>query len=122
MKKIILLAAMFISTMAAAQAAGPSLYANETSAIDTATLSVNGAGAIPCVLGVNANGNIKCPLDSVAAPGTYTLLITVTKAGTIVNTGTGATNSAGGSGVSAPFSYTNNSVTVAAPGNPKVAP
>lgn len=123
---VFMIIAVCLSICAQAQAASPNLYAIEASPFDTAAITINGSAAIPCALGTYTNtspsSNIKCPLDSIVANGTYTIVIQVAKAGSITNTGTGATNTAGGSAVSAPFLYTMNLATVAPPANPKVGP
>lgn len=121
MKNLLIACLLTLAGTAHAQAA-PNLYANEASVIDTASLVINGAGSIPCVVGTNPNGNIKCPLDSITTPGTYQLAIKVVQNASVVSTPTGATNNPGGSAVSAPFPYTLNSATVVPPGNPKVGP
>ena len=47
----------------------------------------------------------KCDLAGITAPGTYTLVLTVSKTASITNTTGGATNTAGSVASSAPFSY-----------------
>lgn len=120
MKKLVFAWLLALAGIAQAQGAPVFLYATEASPFDTATISVNGAGAFPCVVGVNPSGNIKCPLDSITAPGTYTLAIKVVQnPGTVVTAG-GATTSPGGSAVSAPFLWTLAPSVVAPPGLPKI--
>lgn len=69
---------------------------------DAATLSVNGTQTITCTLRTVTGGvQPACDLVSITTPGTYTLVMTVTKAAGCV----GNTCSGGGSASSAPFSY-----------------
>lgn len=123
MKKFLLLLALLFTVPAFAQAASPFLYADESSAFDTAQFTANGGAPVTClkVPAVTVK-NIKCPLSGISAPGTYTLVVTATQNASIVTTPTGAVNNVGGSGVSAPFQYTLGSAVVATPTNPSVGP
>lgn len=124
MKKLVFAWLLALAGMAHAQAAGPYVYATEAAAIDTATLSVNGAGAIACDLGTfpaSTGSNIRCPLTSLTVPGVYTLAIKVVQnPGTTVTGSNSATTNPGGSAVSAPFAWTLNSAVVGTPGQLKV--
>jgi hypothetical protein len=73
---------------------------------DSASFTVNGGAAIACTIEtVTAGKRPKCDLASITTPGTYTLVLTATKAPSIVNAPNTATNDAGGSASSAPFAY-----------------
>lgn len=90
--------------------AAPFLYADPYPSTgiqpDAATVTINGGAAQPCQLVTVTNGlQPKCDLASISAAGTYTLVMTVTKAGGIVNTPGGATNTTGGTASSSPFTY-----------------
>lgn len=124
MKKFMLFLALLFAIPAFAQAASPSLYADESDQFDTASLTVNAGAPITCLKVPNvAVKNIQCPLSSIAVPGVYTLVVTATRNANIVNTGPGAaTVTQGSSGVSAPFQYTLGSAVVATPKNPSVGP
>lgn len=95
---------------AASAQAGPFLYADPyppTSVQpDAASLTINGGTPISCTL-VSVAGGLqpKCDLASITTDGTYTLIMTVSKAASIATSPGGATNTAGGSASSAPFSY-----------------
>jgi hypothetical protein len=79
---------------------------------DAATVSVNGTQTIQCTLKTVTGGlQPSCDLVSITAPGTYTLVMTVTKnAGCVGNTCSG-----GGSASSAPFTYIWQGVNVTRP-------
>lgn len=83
---------------------------------DTAAVTINGGAPLACTL-VAVTGGLQpqCDLVSITNPGTYTLVMTVTKAASIVNTPGGAVNSPGGSASSAPFSYRLQAAGVAGP-------
>ena len=103
-----ILAAM-VAAAGAANAA-PFLYADPypptATQPDTARFTINGGAPISCTLETVTGGiRPKCDLASITTPGTYTLVMTVSKAATITN-GTGtATNDPGGSASSDPFAY-----------------
>ena len=103
--------AIFALVLASSQvSAAPFLYADPypVTAVqpDAASLTINGNAPSPCVLEtVTAGIRPKCDLAGITAPGTYTLVLTVSKAASIVNTTGGATNTTGSSASSVPFSY-----------------
>lgn len=89
--------------------AAPFLYADPystTNAPDSATFTVNGGTPQPCEL-ITVQGGIrpKCDLGGITAAGTYTLVMTVSRAASIVNGTNTATNTAAGSASSANFTY-----------------
>jgi len=71
-----------------------------------AVFTVNGGAPIPCTL-VAVTGGLQptCNLVSITAPGTYTLVMTVTSNAGCVNTPNAATCVGAGSASSAPFAY-----------------
>lgn len=103
-------AVIALALVAGSATAAPHLYADPYPATgvqpDAAEFTVNGGAPQPCEL-VSVAGGVqpKCDLAALTAPGTYTLVMTVTKAGGIINTPTGAVNTSGGSASSAPFRY-----------------
>lgn len=106
MKRLLYLAAL----LAMPASAAPFLYADAYPATgvqpDAASFTINGGSPIACQLETVAAGvRPKCDLASITTPGTYTLVVTVTKAGGIANTSGGATVTQAGSASSAPFAY-----------------
>ena len=104
------LLALFLALFAFAAQAAPFLYSEAYPATgaqpDAATVTINGGAPVTCtVQTVTAGKQPKCDLASITSPGTYTLVLTVTKAAGIVNTTGGATNDPGGSASSSPFAY-----------------
>jgi hypothetical protein len=90
--------------------ASPFLYADPYPSTsvqpDSASLTVNGGSPVACILEtVTAGIRPKCDLSSITTPGTYTLVMTVTKSASITSGTNTATNTAGSSASSAPFSY-----------------
>ena len=104
-------ASVFALILCSAQvSAAPFLYADPYPSTgvqpDAASVTVNGGASAPCVLEtVTAGVRPKCDLVGITAPGTYTLVLTVSKTASITNTTGGATNTAGSVASSAPFSY-----------------
>jgi len=103
--------ALLIATaMIGSAHAAPFLYADPYPATgtqpDAASFTINGGSPIACQL-VSVTGGLqpKCDLASITTAGTYTLVMTVSKAPSITNTSTGATNDPGGSASSPPFAY-----------------
>lgn len=83
---------------------------------DAASLTVNGGAPITCQLVTVAAGlQPKCDLVSIVNPGTYTLVMTVSKSGGITNTTGGATNTTGSTASSSPFVYRLQTQAVAGP-------
>lgn len=114
MKKIFIASILGLITSAAI--AAPTLTADPYPATgvqpDAATLSVNGTQTINCTLKTVTGGiQPSCDLVSITTPGTYTLIMTVTKAAGCV----GNTCSGGGSASSAPFTYIWQGVNVTRP-------
>lgn len=119
-------ALLFACSMAACSAAmaAPTLtadpYPTTVTQPDTASFTVNGGAPIACTLPVSAAGKTPtCDLASITVPGTYTLVMTVTKAA--------GCNAAGecwpeGSASSAPFSYKWLASGASAPAALRVAP
>ena len=90
--------------------AAPFLYADPYPSTgvqpDAASFTVNGGAPIACqIAAVSGAVQPKCDLGTITTPGTYTLVMTVSKAAGIVNTPGGATNTSGGSASSIPFAY-----------------
>ena len=112
---------VFVTLWSLASAhAAPFLYADPYPSTatqpDSASLSVNGGAPISCLLEMVTGGKRpKCDLASITSPGTYTLVMTVSVAGGIVNGTNTATNTQAGSASSAPFSYTLKGGSVATP-------
>lgn len=105
MKKSLLVAAVLFAASMAAQAA-PFITGQVYPSLDAATVSVNGANPIACVL-TAATGGVqpRCDLASIVTPATYTLVMTVSKAAGCTNGTNTATCASGGTASSAPFSY-----------------
>lgn len=108
MRKTLTLAALLL--ISTATQAAPFLLADPYPASapqpDSASFTVNGGAPVACQLVTVAGGvQPKCDLASITAPGTYTLVMTVSRAGGIVNGPNGATNTAAGSASSSPFAY-----------------
>lgn len=73
---------------------------------DSASFTVNGGSPVACLLEAVTGGlRPKCDLASITTPGTYTLVLTVTKNAAITNGANTATNTAGSVASSTPFSY-----------------
>lgn len=90
---------------------------------DSATLSVNGGSTITCTLPTVTGGvQPTCDLVSITSPGTYTLVLTVTKNPITVTTADGATTTPGGSASSSPFVWRRLAGGVSAPASLKIAP
>lgn len=88
---------------------------------DSAEFTVNGAAPIACTLvAVPGGKQPRCDLSSITSSGTYTLVMTVKRAGpSCGNTSaTAGQCTFGGSAASVPFAYTLKSGTVGAPQNP----
>lgn len=99
---------ILLAAVVTAAAAAPTLTANPYAvAPAAATLSVDGGPPIACTL-PSVSGGVQptCDLASITAPGTYTLVLTVTKNAECVNTLNAAECSGAGSASSAPFAYT----------------
>lgn len=72
-----------------------------------ATFTVNGGSPKACTLPAVTGGvQPTCDLVSIATPGTYTIVLTVTTNTNCVNTLNAADCSGAGSASSAPFAYT----------------
>lgn len=117
MKRHLIAIAALVPAMVSA---APFLYADpyppSATQPDAARFTVNGAAPIQCVLEAVTGGvRPKCDLASITAPGTYTLVMTVSRAAGIVNTTGGATNDPGGSAPSDPFTYVLRAGSVAKP-------
>lgn len=83
---------------------------------DGASVTVNGGAPIACVIETVAGGvRPKCDLVSITAPGTYTLVLTVTRSAACTPSAGGSTCTGAGSASSAPFSYVWRAGTVTAP-------
>ena len=73
---------------------------------DSASFTVNGGSPVACALETVSGGvRPKCDLASITTPGTYTIVVTVTKNPSITNGTNTATNTAGSVASSAPFAY-----------------
>jgi hypothetical protein len=103
MKRALIIAAIFAgSAEAATLYADP--YPSTVTQPDAATFTVNGGAPIACALVTVAGGlQPQCPLASITAPGTYTLVMSVSKAAGC--NAAGDTCWAAGSASSAPFAY-----------------
>lgn len=117
MKMTLLVCALLLC---APVAAAPNLFADPypdgSGQPDTITMTVNGGAAQACELVVVLGGKQpKCDLAGLTAAGTYTLVMTACRAGSIVNVENGATNTQEACASSVPFSYTLRSGGVAAP-------
>lgn len=117
MKMIMLVCALLIC---APVAAAPHLFANPyptgDGQPDTITMTVNGGTAQACELVAVAGGKQpKCDLAGITTAGTYTLVMTACRTGSIVNGDSSATVTQEACASSVPFSYTLRSGGVAAP-------
>ena len=75
---------------------------------EKASLSIDGAPAIPCILKLAALGTLQpmCDLASITVPGVYKLVMIVSNKTVLTNEETGGTYVVGGTAESAPFPYT----------------
>ena len=101
---------LLLSLLTNSAFAAPFLYADPYPSTvtqpDSARYTINGGSPINCVLETVTGGiRPKCDLASITAAGTYTLVMTVSKAATITNGTNTATNDPGGSASSDPFQY-----------------
>ncbi len=115
--------AALLSLISGAALAAPTLIADPYPAAavqpDSASFTVNGGAPIACTLPTVTGGlQPTCDLASLATPGTYTLVMTVTKAAGCA----GASCWPAGSASSSPFAYTRLAAGVTAPAALKVAP
>lgn len=120
MKRLALAIALATSAIPlAAQTLTADPYPATVTQPDTAAFTINGGTPIPCTL-ANVTGGLQptCDLASIATPGTYTLVMIVTKAAGCA----GNECWPEGSASSAPFAYVRRSAGVSAPATLKVAP
>lgn len=109
MRKFILAVALMLAATAA-HAIPQKLYADpypSTGVVpDAASFTVDGGSALACSL-VAVTGGLQpqCPLTSINAPGTYILVMTVTKAGSVTNGTNTGTVTTTGSASSANFTF-----------------
>ncbi len=106
MKKFLLL--LILPLMTSLALAAPFLesapYAANGPQPDAASFTVNGGAPVACQLVARTEGIVpRCDLASIANPGAYTLVLTVTAKGGVSG---GNTYTQAGSASSAPFSYT----------------
>ena len=75
---------------------------------EKASLSIDGAPAIPCILKLAALGTLQpmCDLASITVPGVYKLVMIVSNRTVLTDEGTGGTYVVGGTAESAPYAYT----------------
>jgi hypothetical protein len=112
-KKLFLLSFLLSSMAFARPTLTSAPYAISPAAV---TFTVNGGSPIACTLPAVSGGvQPTCDLASIATPGTYTLILTVTTNVDCVNTLNAATCSGAGSASSAPFAYTWNGSGVPTP-------
>lgn len=119
MKRLIpaALAAMLASAAHAAPTLTADPYPSTGVQPDSASVTINGGAPVACTLVTNAQGGKvpTCDLASIASAGTYTLVLTVTKAASCTSGTNSADCTAGGSASSPPFSYRLVGGSVAAP-------
>jgi len=111
MKKILALSMLFLYVLANAQAAPYKLvsapYPPTGFQPNAATFTINGGAPITCTAPTVAGGiQLTCPLSSITAFGTYTLVQTAIFPQACINTTGQAQCSNGGSVPSAPFTFT----------------
>ena len=108
MKTILILSAALACASATAT---PTLVADPypvgPTQAETASLSVDGGVAIPCIMNLSADGALQpmCDLASITVPGVYKLVMIVSNREVLTNE-TGGTFVVGGAAKSAPFTYT----------------
>jgi hypothetical protein len=106
MKKPLALLALLVALPAAAVDLYAQVYPPTGVQPSSAGLTINGGAVQACqMLTVTGGVQPKCSLSSITTPGTYTLVMTVSTAASIVNGDNTATNTIGGSASSAPFAY-----------------
>lgn len=106
MKRLLALAAL---TLATAAIAGPTLTAGAYApgTLTGASITVNGGASQACTIPLVAGALVPtCDLSSLANPGNYTLVLTVSNASNCTNTGTASTCTGGGSNAAPPFTLT----------------
>lgn len=101
-------------------AANPFLVADPYPATGTqpdgASVTVNGGSPLNCTIETVTGGvRPKCDLASITTPGTYTLVLTVTRSAGCTSTANGSTCTAAGSASASPFSYVWRAGTVSPP-------
>lgn len=112
--KTLTLCALLLASLTAH--AAPHLYADPYPSTgvqpDSVTMTVNGGAPIACTLETVPGGKQpRCDLAGITAAGTYTLVMTASRAAGC----SGSTCWAAGAASSAPFSYTRQASAVAAP-------
>ena len=125
-QRIVFVVTFLLAFFAASMAfAAPTLTADPYPASETqpdsASLTINGGAPIACTLPTVPAGKVPtCDLASVMAAGTYTLVLTVTKAAGCAPTGDECWSA--GSAPSAPFVYKWRASGASAPTALRVAP
>jgi hypothetical protein len=109
--------ALVLGLLSATAFAAPTLTSDPYAvAPAAATFTVNGGSPKACTLPAVTGGvQPTCDLASIATPGTYTIVLTVTTNAGCVNTLNAADCSGAGSASSAPFTYKWNGSVVPGP-------
>lgn len=121
MRNLILIACLACGSATAAPTLTADPYPTTVVQPDSASFTVNGGAPIACTLPVSAAGKTPtCDLASITVPGTYTLVMKVTKAAGCNAEGNECWPE--GSASSAPFVYKWRASGASAPAGLRVAP
>lgn len=97
---------LFALQAAAAPTLTAAAYPATATQPDEASYTINGGAPVACTLAASGAGLVPtCDLAGITQPGTYTLVMTVSKKPGCTNAADQATCTSGGSASSAPFRY-----------------